>query len=222
MTISKCPETLPEHLIDLLSKFALGWTSCSDRPKPNSAVCERWERLLQEWVADNSLPLFARKANRNRGHAFTHKATGRIIVPTDNSPAQWVFTKACNEECPSINDLRTWLAIPSVNQERIPIAMAFSREEKNDLTFGMTLSKAKDFDVNRQGWKLGHIEGIGLKKKGDLISMNIDELRKHHLAFLRPANMFVIPKRWAGLAEIHEVASAMINCREHLYKTPAS
>lgn len=132
-----------------------------------------------------------------------------MIVPTDNSPAQWAFTLACIGECPQIECLRNWFAVPSESPERILIAFTLSNEERKQSTYKLTLQR--EFNVNRQGWKLGHIKEIGLKKQRDLGSMDIKNLKKHHLDFLRPANMFVVPKQWAGLAEIREVAAAMIN-----------
>lgn len=208
MPIERCPDVLPKDLADLIAAFGKSWANCPERPAPSVEICKKWECLLQEWVKDKALPLFTRKTSKNRGHLIKHDS-GRDIIPTDNSPAQWVFTRACENTCPEISDVRTWLTEPSTNQE-IPIAWILTSEEKKTRGYEMTLKKAMGVDVNIQGWKLGHIENIGLRKNGKLSSMNIENLEKHHLAFLRPANMFVIPKQWAGLAEIREVAAAMV------------
>jgi hypothetical protein len=207
MPIKKCPAVLPKGLTDLIVAFGKSWANCPERPMPSVEICAEWERLLQAWVKDKDLPLFVRKTSQNRGHTILHKS-GRKLIPADNSPAQWVFTRACENRCPTISELRTWLTKPSSNQE-IPIAMILKKEEKKTLGYEMTLRKAKEVNVNIQGWKLGHIKSIGLNKQGALSDMDIEVLKEHHEYFLSPANMFVIPKQWAGLAEIQEVAAAM-------------
>lgn len=208
MPIQKCPGVLPKDLTELLVTFGKSWANCPGRPKPSAEICKKWECLLDEWVQKTDLPLFVRKTSQNRGHTILHKS-GRKLIPADNSPAQWVFTRACENTCPAIGDLRTWLIEPSLNRE-IPIAMILTPEEKKTLGHEMTLSKAKEVNVNIQGWKLGHIKSIGLKKQGAPSDMDIEVLIEHHKDFLRPANMFVVPKQWAGLAEIREVAAAMV------------
>lgn len=208
MTIPKCPENLPTELSELISKFASVWAASSDRPKPTKDTCNQWEELLDKWVNTNDLPLFARKSSGNRGTAILH-STGRVIVPTDNSPAQWAFTLACQKKCPTIDELR---AKCSTEEQKIPIAKILSKAERINLSYGTTLST--EYDVNQHGWKLGHIERIGLRNQGEIRSMDIEKLKAHHRAFLLPSNMFLVPKQWAGLAEIDVIAIAMKNSCE--------
>lgn len=210
MTIPKCPENLPTELSELINKFASIWAACTDRPKPTKETCNRWEKLLDDWVNSNDLPLFARKSSRNRGSEILH-STGRVIVPTDNSPAQWAYTLACQNEDPWPT-IEKMFAKDSPDAQKIPVAKILSTEERTNLKYGTTLSKK--FDVNQQGWKLGHIDRIGLRNQGELRSMNIERLKAHHKALLLPSNMFLIPKQWAGLAEIDVVAVAMTNSCE--------
>ncbi len=210
MSIKKCPDSLPKELTELIVEFGKRWAACPERPTPSEEFCSKWECLLQEWVKDEDLPLFVRKTDKNRGHKILHESSGRFIVPTDNSPAQWVFTMACENNCPTIDDLRAWLIEPSPFLDKvIPIAWTLSKIEKETPGYKKTLTAAKGANVNIQGWKLGHIKSIGLGKQGELCQMDIKNLTEHHMEFLRPSNMFVIPKQWGGLAEIQEVADAM-------------
>ena len=46
MPIPECPEALPQNLRNLVAKFGEGWAECTDRPRPTSATCKKWEELL--------------------------------------------------------------------------------------------------------------------------------------------------------------------------------
>jgi hypothetical protein len=205
MPLSRCPKELPNELSDLIVKFAQGWAKYEQRPKPNKAICDKWEELLEAWINDANLPLFIRKSSLGRGKLIS--SNGRIIIPTDNSPAQWAYSLACQKKCPSISKVREWHNISSTESNPIPVAMILSRAEQQSLGYGVKLPR--EFNVNHYGWKLGHIKKIGLQRQGDIDGMNLDHIKEHHWALLNPNNMFLIPMQWAGLAEVDEVASSI-------------
>lgn len=208
MPLEKCPEALPPELLALIEKFARGWADSLDRPKLYEKICADGDRLLDDWISEKSLPLFVRKSINLRGQAIKHKS-GRTIVPTDNSPAQWAFARAMSSEpCPSLEDLRKWLIPPLSVPEEIPIAFALSKIQLAAASYKKTLSRGAG-SVNSAGWKLAHICSIGLNKKGGLESLDIDDIGRHHRKFLSLRNMFLVPLQWAGLAELSEVVGAM-------------
>jgi hypothetical protein len=57
---------------------------------PDRKSIEIWERVLVEWIDDESMTLFARKGSETRG-IDVHNVFNRRIITTDNTPAHWVF-----------------------------------------------------------------------------------------------------------------------------------
>jgi hypothetical protein len=92
-SLPSCHARIPRLLDEQISTLGLAWFNSDDRPRISSKTLSRWDDLLAEWFEDHSLPLPVRKHNRIRGFMST-SASGRLLVPTDNSPAQWVFTLA--------------------------------------------------------------------------------------------------------------------------------
>jgi hypothetical protein len=152
--------------------------------------------LLDEWIASPDMPMFVRKARDNRGHILRHNS-GRSIVPTDNGPAHWSMTLALGAVMPSLSDVRAIL-----ERDEIPVAMAFKRSEKDGAKFRCT--RAMIDGPNAAGWKVAHIEDVGLGYTGPLDQIAIADLAAHFVRFLSPANMFLVPKEYAGVAECPE------------------
>jgi hypothetical protein len=59
--------------------------------------------------------------------------------------------------------------------------------------------------LNNRGWKLCHIEGVGLRSPTLLEDFPIDRLVAHFKLLLKPSNHFLVPLSWAGLGELPEV-----------------
>ena len=199
-TLRTCADKLPHELVDLVKQFAAAWKESSDRPHPNQEVLFAWDELLLQWVAEASLPLYVRKFADNRGQKMVHPS-GRVFVPTDNSPAQWAFSLACAGEIPTLTELEEKIA-----GDQLPIAMMLKSTEKQSATYRCSLSAP--YDVNKKGWKLAHIDGVGLNSRALLSALPIDVLHTQFLRFMAPSNMFLVPKRFAGIAEIDEVIDA--------------
>ena len=205
MPLSPCPSKLPEFA-ELAAAFGRAWFSSPHRPAPMRESIGTWKQLLQEWVADGSLPLFVRKHNDNRGFSVSHP-DGRELVPTDNSPAHWVFTEACAGHCPSISKLRKLL-----EQRAIPVAVIRKAVERDGSKYMCTLGN--EFNVNLQGWKLAHVVGIGIKQRKKLEEIPLNTLTLHFQKFLDPGNMFVVPLGMAGLAEVSHVSQLFATARD--------
>jgi hypothetical protein len=56
--------------------------------------------------------------------------------------------------------------------------------------------------VNQAGWKLCHIEAVGLGHCGLLPNVPIRTLETHFRNLMNPRNMLVLPKTYGALGEI--------------------
>ena len=190
-------------MTDTFNQLARLWRDSAIRPRVANQVLLQWDKVIDEWIAAEDLPLLVRKfgPDGGRGSVIRH-TTGREIVPTDNTPANWSLALALNEKCPSITEIRAL-----VESGNIPVAMAFKRAERAVARFIGT--RAASADLNALGWKVCHKTSIGGVGRGSLSQLPIDVLVRHFRAFLAPSNMFLVPKSRAGLGELPEVTAAM-------------
>ena len=128
-------------------------------------------------------------------------------MPVDNSPAQWAYALACRGVTYSLDEIRRLLAADAV-----PVAMIFTREERAGAHYRRALGKSGTAEA---GWKLGHIDGVGLRTADALTTLPIAALETHHHRLLSPRNLFLMPLAWAGLAELPEVTSAIRRADTH-------
>lgn len=203
--LAHCPEVLPPDLTALVDSFGQAWAKSPSRPFPPASAVAHWSELLAAWVAADDLPLFVRKHSNNRGSILAH-STGRALVPCDNSPAHWAYVMASNGECPSLQDIRALLA-----KDAIPVAMIQKAIEKPSAQYHCTL--ARRFNVNEFGWKLAHIQGVGLNNRTHISALPLERLTTQFLSLMSPANMFVVPLAWAGIAEIEAVIQAVASAQ---------
>ena len=179
--------------------MAAAWAASPLRPRVAPAVAGAWTQLLDDWVADPSLPLFIRKASNNRGSVIEHQ-TGRALVPTDNSPAHWTLGLALSGRTPTLAEVREALA-----HDTIPVALVIKRAERETARYRCMRS---EISLNDLGWKVGHLDDVGLGRV-KLQTGPMDKLISHFRRFLWPGNMFVMPLQWGGLAEMPEVVEAL-------------
>lgn len=159
-----------------------------------------WDEMLREWARSEELPLLIRKHRGNRGQALMHQ-NGRTLVPCDNSAAHWSFTLAMHGVRPTLRDIGRWL-----RNDEIPVMMIRKVTEKAS-DFQCQLSAKHS--LSDRGWKLAHIRSIGLRSRGKIEDQSLDRLQCHFREFMAPSNMFLVPKEWAGIGELKEVAEAM-------------
>jgi hypothetical protein len=203
--LAHCPKALPADLSSLIESFGQAWASSPARPKLSALVVAQWSELLDAWAAADDLPLFVRKNSNNRGSVITHKS-GRYLVPCDNSPAHWAYVMASEGECPSLQDIRRLLA-----EDAIPVAMIQKAVEKPNAKYHCTLTTK--FNVNQYGWKLAHIKGVGLNNRTHISELPLDQLLVQFRSLMAPANMFVVPLAWSGIAEIEAVIHAVASTK---------
>lgn len=194
------PVRAPDSIAHGLALAARAWAVDPMRPRVAPEVLAHWDGLLDAWIAADDLPLYVRKSSENRGHALRH-VSGRTIVPTDNSPAQWSCVLALQGGTPSLDDIRELVAA-----DRIPVAMVLKRTEKEGARYRCSRSPVPN--PNTLGWKVAHIENVGLGYGGPLLESPLPDLAAHHKRFLAPSNIFLIPKDYAGAAETPDFIEA--------------
>lgn len=171
------------------------WKSSDSNPTINEDIKLQWEKLIYEWENDKNLPLVVRKGSGIRGSEIVHN-TGRKIIITDNSFSQWIYSNVLDEITYSLNDIKNML-----QNDEIPMSFAIKKEERSKVKYKKTLGK---YSINDRGWKLCHIEYVGLKTKTPISSININELENHFIKLANPKNMFILPLEIGNLGEIQE------------------
>lgn len=193
--IPKCPDELPTNISNIVRNLGRLWADSNVCPHIENDIKISWDKLLSEWVDDTSLPLLIRKSSLIRGSEIIH-SSGRRIIPTDNSPAQWSCNLALRGITPSIFEIRE-----AFKNDSIPIAFANKKEEENQRKYHCSLGK---YTINKNGWKLCHISAVGLNSQSIIRDIEINELKKAFLDLLSPSNYFLLPKEWGGLGETSE------------------
>lgn len=187
---------IPVEMSQNLREVGRIWATSNSQPRLDVEIKNHWDALIRAWV-DSDLPLAVRKSGRIRGSVVNHSG-GRRIVLTDNSPAQWAFSRAFSGSKYRIDDIRELL-----QRDEIPFAYATKSSEKNEMAFRCTLS-ARD-NVNKCGWKLCHIEDVGLGSPTRPEHLPLDTVIRHFCSLLSPSNHFLVPLAWAGLGELPEI-----------------
>jgi hypothetical protein len=198
---SYAPFTLPPEMAELVARLAQAWVEYPERPQPHPGVLSVWDELVENWAEDTSLPLFIRKHKDNRGSLIVHPS-GRILVPVDNSPAQWAFGFAMLGRVPTLSDVRDLLTA-----DAIPVAMMLKTVEKPLAHYKCTLRGV--VTPNLLGWKVAHVQEVGLSTKEPLTAIHEVRLQQHFRWLVNPRNMFVVPKKYAALGELPEFRDAM-------------
>jgi hypothetical protein len=186
-------EEINQGFAHRVHEIALWWSNHPERPKPSAEVLSHWDRLIAEWINDAALPIFVRKHNSNRGFQLNHQNLHRVIIPTDNSPAQWAYARSVDGHMPTLQDIRQ-----NIEQDAIPVAMAFRAVETAPNQLRCNLATIDG--PNDAGWKVAHILPVGLGHQNPL-EASIETLSAHFTKFMSPRNMFVIPNEFGGLAE---------------------
>ncbi len=130
--------------------------------------------------------------------------SGRILVPTDNSPAHWSMALALCGTCPTLEELRDLFST-----DRVPVAMVIKASEKIEAKYRCTRQSTPG--PNQMGWKVAHVDDVGLGYTDAVTLVDLRELKAHFVRFLSPSNMFLVPKAYAGIAETPDFVQAFRN-----------
>ncbi len=197
---------LDEYSRVALRRLASNWRESPTRPNISGHDALRWHGLAQEWVHDRTMPLLVRRPRCGRGREIAHPS-GRVLVPTDDSPAMYLLSLAMEQRRPSLEALRY-----ALETARLPIAGALTAEEREHARYRGTVNDMDAPNLNEMGYTVCHITQVGLRRVA-LEERTEVELVAHSLLLLSPVNMFVVPKEYAGLGELPEFIDEMDDAR---------
>lgn len=206
--IPVCPVDLPDGMDTLIHKLGSKWANSDACPRVAENIKDAWDKLLNDWGADNSLPLLIRKTSLVRGSELRH-AGGRTIIPTDNSPAQWACSLALRGKVPTITEIHEGFV-----RDEIPVSFAHKKNEREHRRYHCTLGK---YGINKAGWKLCHINPVGQKSQAHLEAVEIEMLRKSFFDLLSPSNYFLLPINWGGLGEVQEFIDGFLGRKTNVF-----
>lgn len=197
------PKVLPKAIDVLLLRLAEAWANSALRPKVPAEISAHWDALIEAWIACRDLPMFVRRWGRAeaRGQIVRH-VSGRELVPSDNTLANWVFVQAYAGVRLSIDDIRRL-----VKQRELPVALALKATERSLAEFRGLRGGFEN--PNDLGWRVCHKHPIGIRYRGALADLPIGEIEQHFRYFLSPSNMFLVPKAHGGLGELLHMSAIM-------------
>ena len=197
---------LDEYSRVALRRLASNWRESPTRPNITGHDALSWHGLLQDWVHDRAMPLLIRRPRYGRGREIAHPS-GRILIPTDESPAMYLLSLAMEHRRPSRGALHN-----ALESGRLPIAVALTPEERINARYSGTVTEMDAPNLNQLGYTVRHITHVGLRRV-PLQERTEIELVVHSLLFLSPVNMFVVPNEYASLSELPEFIDEMDDAR---------
>jgi arsenate reductase-like glutaredoxin family protein len=190
--IPKASSELPENIIELITQTGKAWKEFNKSNLFDRETLKHWHELVQEWSTTSDLPLIVRNSKFSRGSIVLH-VSGREIAFCDNTTACWVAEKVFEKEKPSLTDIKRML-----QKDEIPFKFAAAKGEQDKAKY-KCISKNR---LNKAGWKLCHIEGVGLNDQKDIIDMDLEIIKRKFILLLDPNNFFILPKEIGGLGEV--------------------
>jgi hypothetical protein len=159
-------------------------------------VIQHWDTLIEEWSEAQDLPLFVRKQNANIGDLLQHKASGRALAPCDNSPAHWSIITAFNRGTAfTINDVRQ-----EIKKHGVPVCMVMTPAEVAESV--MKGVGAKQNNASKLGWKVDHIDSVGLNQRRKIEDIDLFDLKNHFCRLMKPSNIVLVPSALKGLGDL--------------------
>ena len=167
------------------------WRMSEHNPRIDNDVLQNWEHVIDEWIADNNMPLIIRKNTNKRGQSFIHPS-GREVIVSDNTFAIWVYYCVMNGKIYTLSQLKEML---SCNE--IPIVFMQTKDILKNAKYTRPLGA-----YSLPEWKLCHIEPVGVNSNKSIEELDIRDIQNHFRKYANPCNMFVLPKEIGYLGEI--------------------
>ena len=186
-------DLIEDEIRKQISAIGRLWRFSEHNPKISSDIVDAWDRLIDDWIEDKTMPLIVRRSKELRGHIY-HHSSGREIVVSDNTIAIWVSNKVLSGEIETLSHIKELLEL-----DEIPITFAFKKDEVIVARYTKTLGKYALKD-----WKVCHIDPIGLNTKTNIVDIPIKVLEEHFRKYASPKNIFLLPQAIGGLGEIPE------------------
>ena len=182
-------------ILEKIEELGKLWHTSLSNPKVIPSILDAWEKVIITWMNDDSLPLVIRKSRESRGSEIIHK-TGRRVIISDNSFPQWVYFHVLQGKIFNTSEIKEKLF-----KNEIPFCFVLKSSTKAMVTHTTTLGK---YSLNKEGWKLCHIDPVGLRNNIKIADQNIVILKEKFFALSNPKNMFLVPKEIGGIGEIQE------------------
>lgn len=167
------------------------WHNSLNNPQIDVEILDKWNKLIEEWVADKSMPLIIRKETNKRGQSFMHPS-GREIIISDNTVAIWVYYNVLNDKVFTISQIKELL-----NQNELPMVFMATKGVRANGKYTKPLGSCRLSD-----WKLCHIQSVGFNTNTNIDDLDISDIEDHFKKYVNPNNMFVLPKEIGYLGEI--------------------
>lgn len=193
-----CPKELPENILQAAQRLAAAYWDSPIRPKLSEDVIQHWDSLIDAWADDVTLPLFIRKQSADIGSILQHGASLRPLAPCDNSPAHWVVITAFSTGRRfSLAEIKA-----AIEKHAIPVTMAMSKADIVASAMKGVLAKTKGFNASDYGWKVDHVDDVGLKQRLRIQEMPIGDLKDHFKRMMKPSNIVLVPSVLKGLGDM--------------------
>lgn len=167
------------------------WRNSPNNPQIDVEVLKKWDKLIEEWIADKDMPLVIRKETNKRGQSFVHPC-GREIIVSDNTVAIWVFGNVLKGKVFALDDIKELL-----RNHELPMVFMATKEIKEKAKYTKPLGCH-----SLSNWKLCHIQSVGFNTNKSIEDLEISEIEDHFRKYVNPNNMFVLPKEIGYLGEI--------------------
>ena len=184
-------DLIGEEIREKIREIGVLWHTSEHNPSIDEQVLLNWDRVLQEWIQDDTMPLIVRKETNRKGQSFIHSC-GREVIISDNTFAIWVYGRVMKGEVYTLPELKEMLY-----RNEIPMVFMKTNDVKEKAKYTKPLGP-----YSLPEWKLCHIEPIGFNTNKSIEDLDVDSIKEHFMKYANPNNMFVLPKEIGDLGEI--------------------
>ncbi|MEY2563605.1 MAG: hypothetical protein QOH88_1798 [Verrucomicrobiota bacterium] len=214
--LPKCPAPLPPEISSAAEALAVAYANSPMRPRLSADVTAHWDALIEAWAEREDLPLLVRKQAADIGGLLRHRESGRLLAPCDNSPAHWVIVNAFAAGAAfTMRDVELALANHS-----IPVTMAMNLREIAAATMKGVL--AKQPSAYKKGWKVDHLDDVGLGQKLRVEDIPLADLKGHFCRLMKPSNIVLVPSALKGLGDMPAFIAAIKRGDLSMHQSPAT
>ena len=174
-----------------IKEIGILWRNSPHNPLIDSEVVKKWENLIEEWVADETMPFIIRKETSKRGQTFNHPC-GREIIVSDNTVAIWVFSNVLKGKVFTLSYIKELL-----QDNELPMVFMATKEIKAKAKYTKSLGS-----YALSNWKVCHIQPVGFNTNASIEDLEISDIEGHFRKYINPNNMFLLPKEIGSLGEI--------------------
>ncbi len=180
-----------EEIREKIREIGKLWRNSPNNPHVDDGVLGIWGNLIEEWIADEDMPLIIRKEISKRGQSFTHPC-GREIIVSDNTVAIWVYSNVLKGKVFTLSEIKELL-----RRNEIPMVFMATKEIKAQAKYTKPLGSN-----SLSNWKVCHVEPVGFNTNARIEELDIEDIKEHFRRYANPNNMFVLPKEIGYLGEI--------------------